>query len=751
MKMLPTKDDLLRWIQDNPTRTNKRDIAKAFGIKGAARIDLKRMLKELTAEGHLEKRKHSFSDPSGLPPVAVLVVVGPDKSGDLFASPMNWQGQGAAPRVLMVAQKSDPALGGGDRILARLSAVTEPDHAYQGRLIRRIGSGPSKILGLFRRGSEGGRIVPIDKKSDREWAIPDGAENGARDGDLVEAEQTGPKGRLGLARAKVINRLGDPSAPKMVSLYAIHTHGIPDNFPPTVLAAAEAADAIALGAREDLTALPLVTIDPPDARDRDDAVYAARDTDPANAGGFVIWVAIADVAHYVTPGALLDREARVRGNSTYFPDRVVPMLPDNLSGNLCSLHEGVDRACLALRMVVDDKGKKLGHHFVRALMRSKAALSYVQVQAAHDGKPDAATAPIVDDIIAPLYEAYDAVSKERNNRQPLHLDLPERKIVLSADGHVTSVAFRERFDAHRLIEEFMILANVCAAETLEAKRQPFLYRVHEEPSPEKLDGLRDVAQAAGLVLAKGQVLKTAHLNKLLDAAAGTDEAEIISMSVLRSMTQAYYSPQNLGHFGLSLKRYAHFTSPIRRYADLIVHRALITAHGWGEDGLSPDDIDRLQETGELISQTERRSMMAERDTNDRYLASFLSERVGNEFEGKISGIARFGLFVRLHETGADGLIPISTLGREYFLHDEAAQTLTGEKSRLVLKLGQPVTIRLAEATPVTGGLLFELLSVGGKPLPRGGGNGRSAGYRGRKTTPHKGRKRAVVRRHKAKS
>jgi len=503
------------------------------------------------------------------------------------------------------------------------------------------------------------------------------------------------------------------------------------------VAEAERAKPVTLGKREDLTALPLVTIDPADARDHDDAVYAHADDDPANAGGHVVWVAIADVAHYVTPGSKLDREARKRGNSTYFPDRVVPMLPEALSGDLCSLHEGAVRPCMAVRMVLNDKGRKISHRFTRGLMKSVASLNYIQTQAAEDGKPDAQTEPLLKTVIAPLYAAYGAALKERANRQPLHLDLPERKIELSDEGRVTSVAFRDRFDAHKLIEEFMILANVCAAETLEARKQPFLYRVHEEPSPEKLDSLREVVQAAGLVLAKGQVLKTQHLNKLLDAAAGTDNSEIISMSVLRSMTQAYYAPTNFGHFGLNLRRYGHFTSPIRRYADLIVHRALISAHGWGNDGLSPEDVEAMEELGEAISFTERRSMLAERDTNDRYLAAFLSERVGNEFEGKISGIARFGLFVKLNETGADGLVPISTLGREYFSHDADAQTLTGDKSRLVLRLGQKATVRLAEAVPVTGGLMFELLAVDGKPLPKtGGGSGRKYG----KGKPRKGRK-----------
>ncbi|MCB1368347.1 MAG: ribonuclease R [Rhodobacteraceae bacterium] len=736
MTQLPNKADLLRWIEDNPDKTNKRDIARAFGIKGAARIDLKRMLKELAEEGLVEKRRRTYRDPNSLPPVSVLSVLAPDADGDLFARPVDWQGEGAAPRILIVASKGDRAVGEGDRILARLAAVSGADHAYEARIIRRIGAGPARLLGLYRKGSEGGRIVPIDKKADREWLVSDADTGGAKDGELVEAEQSGSGGRLGLARAKVISVLGDPMAPRSVSLYAIHQHGIPDEFPDEVILEAERGEPVRLGKREDLRHLPLITIDPADARDHDDAVYAHADDDAKNDGGHVVWVAIADVAHYVTPGSELDREARKRGNSTYFPDRVVPMLPDKLSGELCSLHDGVDRPCMAVRMVLNAAGQKISHRFTRAMMHSHATLNYVQVQAAADGAPDDDCTPILDSVIRPLYAAYEAAAKARNARQPLHLDLPERRIELSDDGHVTSVAFRERFEAHKLIEEFMILANVCAAETLEAKRRPLLYRVHEEPSPEKLDGLRDVAHAAGLTLAKGQVLKTAHFNRLLDAAAGTDNSEIINMSVLRSMTQAYYAPVNFGHFGLNLKRYAHFTSPIRRYADLVVHRALISAHGWGNDGLSGFDIERLEETGDLISQAERRSMLAERDTNDRYLASYLSERVGNEFDGKISGIARFGLFVKLTETHADGLVPISTLGREYFHHDADAQTLTGDKSRLVLKLGMPVKVRLAEAVPVTGGLMFELLEADGDALPRGP-SPRGAKAPGRKLTAHR--------------
>ena len=724
MTRIPSKEEVLDWITSNPTQTSKRDIARAFGLKGADRIDLKRVLKELEAEGHLEKRRKTYRDPNQLPPVSVLQVKDPDENGDLFARALEWHGDGVEPIILVVPRASDPVLGPGDRILARLTAVQEEDHSYEARLIRRIGTNPKRILGVFRKTAEGGRIVPIDKAGQNEWSVAADGTHGAKDGELIEAEQAGPKGRMGLPRARVVERLGDPSAPRAVSLIAIHQHGIPDAFSDAAVAEADKAKPVGLSDREDLRDLPLVTIDPSDARDHDDACYAEADPDPANPGGHIVWVAIADVAAYVTPGSALDKDARKRGNSTYFPDRVVPILPDRLSGDLCSLHEGVPRACIAVRMVFDAQGQKRSHHFVRGLMQSVASLNYEEVQQAIDGDPNERCAELLEPVLRPLYAAHAALAHARADRQPLDLDLPERRIVLSAEGKVESVNFKDRLDAHRLIEEFMIAANVCAAETLVAKRSPLLFRVHEEPAPEKLEALRETAMAAGLPLAKGQVLQTRHLNALLNAAAGTDDAELINMSTLRSMTQAYYSPENFGHFGLALVKYAHFTSPIRRYADLIVHRALIAVHKWGDDGLSGEEAERLEDSGTHISTTERRSMIAERDTTDRYLAAYLSERVGNEFAGRISGIARFGAFVRLEETGADGLVPIRSLGREYFHFDREAGTLVGADTGLTVGIGQKVVVRLAQATPVTGGLELELLELEDKALPSGGTPGR---------------------------
>jgi ribonuclease R len=728
---LPTKDEILKWIAENPGSTAKRDIAKAFGIKGAARIDLKRILRELEAEGHLEKRKKTYRDPDRLPPVSVLQITDPGPDGDLMARPLEWQGEGPEPAVHVILRSSDPALGPGDRILARLTLI-EGGPEYEARLIRRIGHNPKRILGVFRKGAEGGRVLPIDKGSDLEWLVPAGATHGAKDGELIEAEQTGPKARMGLPRARIVTRLGDPTAPRAVSLIAIHQHGIPDDFPDDVIAQADAAKPVGMKGREDLRDLPLITIDPADARDHDDACYAHADDDPKNPGGHVIWVAIADVAHYVTSGSALDREARKRGNSSYFPDRVVPMLPDRLSGDLCSLHEGVPRPCIAVRMRIDANGVKLGHSFHRGLMRSAASLAYEEVQEAIDGAPNDKTAPFVADVLKPLYAAYAALKKARHARQPLDLDLPERKIELSEAGEVTSVKFRDRLDAHKLIEEFMVLANVAAAETLIAKKSPLLFRVHEEPPMEKLESLRDTASSAGFTLAKGQVLKTRHLNDLLNAAAGTDHAELINMSTLRSMTQAYYSPVNFGHFGLALANYAHFTSPFRRYSDLIVHRALVSAHGWGKDGLTHEDMTDLEATAAHISETERRSMTAERDTTDRYLAAYLAERVGSVFEGRISGVARFGAFVRLDETGADGLIPIRALGGDYFHFDREAATLMGSDSGMIVQPGMRVVTKLAEAAPVTGGLQLELLEIEGETIKqrpmsgRGGRGGRKS-------------------------
>ncbi|MFS4437199.1 ribonuclease R [Paracoccaceae bacterium GXU_MW_L88] len=733
MSKLPSKDALLDFIQSQPSRVGKREIARAFGIKGDQRAALKDMLRELADEG-LISRGRKNAKPGALPPVTVLRVTGLNDAGEPVAVPQQWKEDGAPPPILVLpSEKAAP--GAGDRILAKLRK--SPDGpGYEAEIMRLLKDGPARLLGIFRKNAEGGgRIVPVDKGADRDFLVPAGETNGARDGELVEGEQFGSKARAGLPKARITARLGDPSAPKSVSLIAIHEHGIPDAFPRAALEEAEAAERAPMDGRTDLRDVPLITIDPSDARDHDDAV-AAEETET----GFTLWVAIADVAYYVRPGSALDKEARRRGNSTYFPDRVVPMLPEELSADLCSLHEGVDRPCVAVKITIDRDGNKTGHEFLRGMMNSPASLSYEQAQAAADGEPDAGAKPHLD-VITNLFKAYAALKKARTRRDPVDLHLPERQIQLDDEGKVTSVAVKERFDAHRLIEEFMVLANVCAAETLEKKRAEFLYRVHEEPGPEKLDALREVVDSIGMTLGKGQVLQTQQLNRLIREAEGTEHDEMVNMAVLRAMTQAYYSPQNFSHFGLALKRYAHFTSPIRRYADLIVHRALISAHGWGKDGLPPEAGDELPATAEHISMTERRSMMAERDTTDRYLAAYLEERQGTEMEGTVSGIAKFGIFVKLKETGADGLIPLSSLGHEYYRYDATTQSLKGERTGRRIAAGMSATVRIAEVTPISGGMIFELLALEDKKLP-------TPPKRKSSTSPRRKQKRAKIKRSK---
>jgi ribonuclease R len=459
--------------------------------------------------------------------------------------------------------------------------------------------------------------------------------------------------------------------------------------------------------------LPLVTIDPPDAKDHDDAVHAMPDTDPGNPGGHVVTVAIADVAAYVRPGSALDREALERGNSVYFPDRVVPMLPERISNDLCSLVPHQPRPALAVRMIIGEDGRKKSHTFHRVMMRSAAKLSYQQAQDAIDGRPDDTTGPILDTLLRPLWAAYGALARERDRRGPLSLDLPERKIVLKPDGTVDRIFVPERLEAHRLIEEFMILANVAAAETLEKAGSPLVYRVHDEPSLEKMRSLSEVLASVGYKLPKDGALRPALFNRILAGFQGSEHQIFVNEVVLRSQAQAVYAADNAGHFGLNLRRYAHFTSPIRRYADLIVHRALIRALRAGSDGL-PADMDRkeLTDISERISAAERRAMAAERETVERLIAFHLADRVGATFTGRVSGVTRSGLFVKLAETGADGFVPAATIGADYYRHDEARHALVGERTGETYRLGDPVEVKLVEAAPVAGALRFELLTEG---------------------------------------
>jgi ribonuclease R len=722
---LPSKADILAFIGKRPGKVGTREIARAFGLKNAMRAELKRMLRELGRDGAIEKRGKKLHHPGTLGSTVFADVTSRDADGDLIATPDEWDAEahGPAPKIrIHTPRKARPgeAAGIGDRVLLHVEE-TEPDNGirHNGRVIKIIDHPKQRMLGVFRKNPNGGgRLEPVDKKMlGKELAIPAGATNDAQDGDLVAVE-AGRAPRLGLATARVVERLGSLASERAVSLIAIHAHSIPSVFRRDTLAEAEAARPATLSGREDWRKLPLVTIDPPDAKDHDDAVHAEPDMAGNNHGGFIVTVAIADVAHYVTPGSALDREALVRGNSVYFPDRVVPMLPERISNDLCSLRPREDRAALAVRMVIGTDGRKRSHTFHRIMMKSAAKLSYQQTQAAIDGRSDDTTGPLLDPVLKPLYAAYEALKRARAERGPLDLDLPERKILLKGDGTVDRVVTPERHDANKLIEEFMILANVAAAETLEKARAPMVYRVHDEPGIEKVNALREFLATLDIPFAKGGAMRAEAFNKILARVKGHDAEQLINDVVLRTQAQAEYAAENYGHFGLNLRRYAHFTSPIRRYADLIVHRGLIRALKLGHDGLSDaTDTAALAEIAAQISAAERRAMLAERETNDRLIAHFLADRVGATLEGRVSGVHRAGLFVKLNDTGADGFIPARTIGNEYFRHDEAGHAMVGSRSGETYRLGDRVTVKLVEAAPVAGALRFELLSEGraGKP------------------------------------
>ena len=719
---LPSREELLAFIRERRGTVSAREIARAFGAKNADRAALNRMLRELANSGEIDRRRKRLHPAGTLPPVVLADVTSRDADGELLARPTEWDedAHGAPPVIRIVTpRRARPGetAGVGDRALLR---VEKQGNDVSGRVIKLLDRAKHRVLGVFRGApGGGGSLVPVDKKQlGRELSIAADRASDAVDGDLVAVEVS-HSGRLGQPMGSVVERLGSIKSERAVSLIAVHAHDIPHVFPRPLLDEAEHARPAPMSGRDDWRHLPFVTIDPPDAKDHDDAVHGLPDPDPQNRGGQIVSVAIADVAHYVRPGTALDREAARRGNSVYFPDRVVSMLPERISNDLCSLRPHEDRPALAVRMVIGADGRKRSHTFHRVMIRSAAKLSYEQAQFAVSGRTDEVTEPIAEPVLAPLYAAYETVRRGRDARSPLDLDVPERKILLTANGLVDRVIVPQRLESHRLIEEFMILANVAAAESCERARVPLIYRVHDEPSPEKLTALREFLATIGIVMPKAGALRPEGFNRILAQVKGRDVERLVNEVVLRSQAQAEYASGNFGHFGLNLRRYAHFTSPIRRYADLVVHRALIRAFKLGGDGL-PEDTDAraLAEVAANISVTERRAMKAERETADRLIAHFLADRVGAVFDGHISGVTRAGLFVELDETGADGFIPARLIGDEYYRLNEKSRAFVGRSE--TFRLGDPVTVELVEAAPVAGALRFTIVRHAGAAAQRAG-------------------------------
>jgi ribonuclease R len=699
---LPSTDALIAFLRETPEASNAREIARAFRVSPSLIPALRGKLRAIERSGELVRsadRKLVPGQP--LPEIIPVERAGTDSDGLPLARPIDWSGTGEPPlfRVLGAAGEE---LAPGERGTARL--IRRESGEIDAEILRRVETGAERIVGVFRRGRDGGEVIPADRRDRSEYRVLGQDAAGLADNELVVAQEM-PGRRFGGKRVRILERLGSADAPGAISRMTIAAFDIPEAFPADALAEAAKAGPPDPAGRVDLRALELVTIDDSDARDFDDAVWAEPDEDPANPGGWHIVVAIADVAHYVRPCSALAHEAERRGNSVYFPDRVVPMLPEALSNNLCSLVPAADRACLAAQLWIDAYGRKQRHRFERAIMRSAARLTYDSVQEAHD-EPSAHRLAVPRERIGALYGAFASLERARRARGALELDLSEHKVILDKERRPIAVVPRTRLDSHRLIEEFMILANVAAAEELEARHQSCMYRVHDSPDPEKVSALRDYLEEMGipgLTLTKGQVLRPALFNRVLESAKNTPEAPAVNEMVLRAQSQAAYSPNNIGHCGLALPRYAHFTSPIRRYADLLVHRALVA--GTGAKQQSPEDFVAV---AEHISATERRAAAAERSAMDRYRAMLLSGAVGTIYAARISSVAPFGLFVSLPESGADGLIPISTLPSDYYDHDPRRHRLVGRHTDRQFALGDAVTVRLTEADPIGGRLMFRL-------------------------------------------
>jgi ribonuclease R len=697
---LPSRKEILDFLSSSDQPAGKREIARAFGLKGSDKIALKKLLNEMGDEGLIESsRGRALHRAGGVPKTAVLKIVDADEDGRIWARPEQWEAETPPPKIRVIEKGRNSALGAGDRILAR---TEERDGQYVAHPLKKLARQAELLLGVLRR--EGSRywLTPVEKKERRELAVSDTGEGEA--GDLVLCELVG-RGRQ--VSAKVDAVLGDPFAPRSFSLIAIHKYELPNEFGEAAIEEAGRVARLPLGEREDLTHLPIVAIDPADARDHDDALWAEPDEDPGNKGGFKAIVAIADVSFYVHPANALDRAARSRGNSVYFPDRVVPMLPEELSADICSLKAGKTRAAMACHLTISKDGQVKSWKFTRAKICVAANIAYEDAQAAIDGESgQPVPKQLVDTALKPLWACWRALLAARERREPLELDLPERQVVLDEKGRITSVAPRERLDAHRLVEDYMIAANVAAARALEAKKAPVMYRVHEPPSREKLTALKDYLDTFDIRFTLGQVIKPGTFNQIIERVGDEDFRPEIMEQLLRTQMQARYALERLGHFGLSLGTYAHFTSPIRRYADLLVHRALVSAYRLGEGGLSPADAGQFDEIGEQISRLERRAMEAERETVDRYVAAYLADRVGQLVPCRITGVQPFGFFATVVDFGGDGIVPVSTIGDEYYRYDEKSQQLIGEDSGTSFRMGQKLRLRIVESNPVTGGLRF---------------------------------------------
>ncbi|MDY6408043.1 MAG: ribonuclease R [Pseudomonadota bacterium] len=702
-KIIPTMDEIISYLETQNRPMNKRELSRVFGLKGDDRISLKKMIRELKTKGlvHSESRGKKIVLPDSLPERLVVEVTGVDSMGDMIARPFEWPSDSPMPQIIIIKDKLSPAVGIGD--VVQVSLKPAGARIYHAQTLRRVMVGDNQMVGVY----ENGKIYSVDRRLTQAFSLTGIPKNIILENrDLILAEI--PPVRVSAPQAFFVRKIGTADEAYAATLISIYLHHLPVAF--TELSEKQAARLTVpkIGKeRVDLRSIPFVTIDGPDARDFDDAVWAERDTNPKNTGGFHVMIGIADVCFYVRPGTALDTDARLRGNSVYFPDRVIPMLPETISNGVCSLKPNEDRAALVCEVWIDKNGVKIKHRFLRALIRSARRLTYDEVQSALDHKT-----PIqgLENEICDLASAYQVLKKNRDKRGVLEIDVPERQVILNARGQVAGIHFRHQTESNRLIEELMILANVAAAETLEEKGIPVMYRVHDRPSFEKALHLSNYLMGLGQRIQLSDNPTARDFNAILKKAKGKPLQKTINELVLRSQSQACYSPENIGHFGLALARYAHFTSPIRRYADILVHRALIKALKFGEGALTDEEVDYFEDIAHHISATERQAASAEMDAQDRYVALYFSDRVGQKFNARISSITAFGIFVSVDSMGAEGFVPLSSISGDYYEYDERTQQLIGRATGKIFSLGQKVRCVLKESVPVTGGLKFQIIS-----------------------------------------
>ena len=633
--------------------------------------------------------------------VCVLQVSGCGGQGDLTAFAEGQKKSDKEKIFVIENRRIKPPLAEGDRFIGR---IIRQGGNYRVKPIARISraeNAEEKIYGVVERRGRDFYLKPAEKNQRAEYQLFDRSK--AKDGDFVAAVLSGERNHK---QASVVKNYGPFSLSKAVSGLILDKYGIPHEFEHETVAELCRLPSFSVAERTDLRNIPLVTIDGEDSKDFDDAVWAEK-----TPLGFNLIVAIADVAFYVRPGSGLDREAYRRGNSVYLPGRTIPMLPEKLSNELCSLQPRQERACIACLMSIDTEGKLKSHSFCRAVMKSAARLTYREVQEALDGKKSSNIAPWFKMTVKPLYEAYQALAKAKCKRGALELESSEVKIKTDKNGNILSVGKEEHYTAHEIIEEFMIAANNAAALQLKKSKLPVMFRVHDRPPEEKLREFAPVCRDLHLKMPELPALRAEHFNKIMQKCSDNGYSTGICDLILRLQAQAQYSPHNIGHFGLGLKDYVHFTSPIRRYADLLIHRALIKALKLPEGGALEEtaSVSSFEDIGQHLCDTERRAVNAERDLTARMISSYLQPTIGQEFEVKICGLCNAGIFVGIDALGAEGLIPMRTLPDDDYVLESGNLHMCGKRRKTVFAFGSLLKARLTEASPVSGGLIFKYI------------------------------------------